>query len=78
MTLQIFQGDFQENTQILLVQEGAIAVDLEYPLSEIGSKQGGGALGVKRVRLLLWATMAARMITSSRSINCAIVRVANY
>ena len=27
----------------------------------------GGALGVNRV--LLWATMAARMITSSRSIN---------
>ena len=29
MTPQIFQGDFQENTQMLLVQERAIAVDLE-------------------------------------------------
>ena len=30
MTPQIFQGDFQENTQMLLVQERAIAVDLEF------------------------------------------------
>ena len=61
MTPQIFQGDFQENTQMLLVQERAtlysgrsrahLAVSTEF-----GSKQGRGALGVNRVHLLLWAT----------------------
>ena len=81
MARKTFHGDSQGNTQILRVSGRAIAVDLEltwqHLLSEFRPKQTKAA-SVNRVDLSLWASMAARMITSSRSNNCYLARTTNY
>ena len=81
MVCKIFHGDSQGNTQRLHVSGRAIAVDLEltwqHLLSEFHPKQTR-AVCVNRFHLSLWASMAARMITSSRSNNCYLARTTNY